>query len=51
MVFSMTSCVALVLTLFFFNIFAPIGIQHLTLEMKAALHVIHHEEQHLLSSE
>ena len=47
----MTSCVALVFTFFFFNIFTPIGIQNFSLEMKVALSVIHHEEQQLLSSE
>jgi len=51
MVLSITPYVALVFTRFFKNIFAPISIQRLTLEMKAALYVIHHEEQHLLSSE
>jgi len=50
MVLSTTSCIALVFT-FFFNIFAPIGIQNLTLEMKATVYVIHHEGEQLLSSE
>jgi hypothetical protein len=40
----MTPCVALVFTLFK-NIFTPISIKNLTLDMKAALCVIHHEEQ------